>query len=62
MKVTSSINTRIGVSLFSPIDAPLAPLNRETLYGGSDQGYTGYAILRSIEPHASFSEKEKDWR
>jgi hypothetical protein len=27
------------------LDAPLLPVNRETLYGGSEQGYTDYPIL-----------------
>ena len=27
------------------LDAPLAPANRETFYGGADQGYTDYPLL-----------------
>ena len=30
------------------LDAPLAPANRETFYGGAEQGYTDYPILRGM--------------
>ena len=30
------------------LDAPLAPANRETFYGGADQGYTDYPLLRAV--------------
>ena len=29
------------------LDVPLSPLNRETLYGGAEQGYTDYPVLRT---------------
>jgi hypothetical protein len=34
--------------------APLMPANRETFYGGTEQGYTDYPILRVVEPHACY--------
>jgi 2,4-dienoyl-CoA reductase-like NADH-dependent reductase (Old Yellow Enzyme family) len=30
------------------LNAPLAPVNRETLYGGAEQGYTDYPTLRAV--------------
>ena len=33
-------------------DVPLSPLNRETLYGGAEQGYTDYPGLRTVVTHA----------
>jgi hypothetical protein len=32
----------------------LMPANRETFYGGTEQGYTDYPILRVVEPHACY--------
>jgi N-ethylmaleimide reductase len=43
------------------LDAPLMPLNRETLYGGSEQGYTDYPILRVVLPHACYHDPERAW-
>lgn len=34
--------------------APLMPANPETFYGGTEQGYTDYPILRVVEPHACY--------
>jgi N-ethylmaleimide reductase len=34
------------------LDVPLSPLNRETLYGGAEQGYTDYPVVRMVAPHA----------
>jgi len=31
-------------------------IQRETFYGGSDQGYTDYPLLRGVEPHACYCE------
>ena len=42
-------------------NAPLAPLNRDTLYGGAEQGYTDYSILRTVVHHTCFTEKERAW-
>ena len=36
------------------LDAPLMPANRETFYGGAEQGYTDYPILRGVAPHACY--------
>jgi N-ethylmaleimide reductase len=43
------------------LNAPLNPSNRETFYGGGDQGYTDYPVLRTIEPHACYGEQERAW-
>ena len=44
------------------LDAPLNPANRETFYGGSDQGYTDYPLLRGVEPHACYcDDAERAW-
>ncbi|HEX3495758.1 MAG TPA: hypothetical protein VHT02_01055, partial [Methylocella sp.] len=52
-------NPDLVIRLF--LDAPLMPVNRETLYGGSEQGYTDYPILRAITPHACFHDTERAW-
>ena len=37
-------------------------IQRETFYGGSDQGYTDYPLLRGVEPHACYCEDaERAW-
>ena len=43
------------------LDAPLNPANRETFYGGADQGYTDYPMLRGVEPHACYCDGERAW-
>ncbi len=44
------------------LDAPLMPANRETFYGGSEQGYTDYPMLRVVEPHACYEHRlEEAW-
>jgi N-ethylmaleimide reductase len=43
------------------LNAPLAPLNQDTLYGGAEQGYTDYPILRSVVHHACFSDVREAW-
>jgi N-ethylmaleimide reductase len=44
------------------LDAPLAPANRETYYGGADQGYTDYPLLREVEPHACYCDNaDRAW-
>ena len=50
-------NPDLVIRLF--LDAPLMPVNRETLYGGSEQGYTDYPILRAIAPHACYHDSER---
>lgn len=43
------------------LDAPLAPLNQDTLYGGAEHSYTDYPILRSVVHHACFSDVREAW-
>jgi N-ethylmaleimide reductase len=44
------------------LDAPLMPANRETFYGGAEQGYTDYPMLRGVAPHACYEhELERAW-
>jgi N-ethylmaleimide reductase len=44
------------------LDAPLMAPNRQTLYGGAEQGYTDYPILRGVAPHACYEhEPERAW-
>jgi N-ethylmaleimide reductase len=52
-------NPDLVIRLF--LDAPLLPLNRETLYGGGEQGYTDYPILRAVAPHACYRDAERAW-
>lgn len=44
------------------LDAPLMPAHRETFYGGAEQGYTDYPMLRGVAPHACYEhELERAW-
>ena len=43
------------------LDAPLSPLHRETLYGGAEQGYTDYPVLRAVAAHACYADAERAW-
>lgn len=44
------------------VNAPLAPANRETFYGGADQGYTDYPLLRGVEPHSCYcDDADRAW-
>ncbi len=44
------------------LDAPLTPANRETFYGGAEQGYTDYPMLIGVAPHACYEhEVERAW-
>ncbi len=43
------------------LDAPLAAVNQDLLYGGAEQGYTDYPILRGVAPHACYTEAKGDW-
>ena len=52
-------NPDLVIRLF--LDAPLLPVNRETLYGGGEHGYTDYPFLRSVAPHACYRDTERAW-
>jgi len=53
-------NPDLVIRLF--LDAPLMPVHPETLYGGSEQGYTDYPILRGVAAHACYEhEVERAW-
>jgi N-ethylmaleimide reductase len=52
-------NPDLVIRLF--LNAPLAPLNQDTLYGGAEHGYTDYSILRSVAHHACFSDVREEW-
>jgi N-ethylmaleimide reductase len=44
------------------LSAPLNPANRETFYGGADQGYTDYPLLRDVEPHSCYcDDADRAW-
>ena len=43
---------RLALRSLSTQDRPTA--NRETFYGGANQGYTDYPLLRGVEPHACY--------
>ena len=43
------------------LDVPLSPLNRETLSGGAEQGYTDYPVLRTVVTHACHADAERAW-
>jgi N-ethylmaleimide reductase len=43
------------------LDAPLAPADRETFYGGADHGYTDYPVLRAVEAQACYQDKDRAW-
>jgi N-ethylmaleimide reductase len=42
-------------------DAPLNSSNRETYYGGGEQGYTDYPTLRQVDPHACYHDADRHW-
>jgi N-ethylmaleimide reductase len=52
-------NPDLVIRLF--LDAPLTPVNRETMYGGSEQGYTDYPVLGAVAPHACYKDTERAW-
>ena len=52
-------NPDLVVRLF--LDAALMPLNPETLYGGLEQGYTDYPMLRAVAPNTCFSDVDRAW-
>jgi N-ethylmaleimide reductase len=43
------------------LDAPLNPANRETFYGGGEQGYTDYPLLRATVRHTCYEDAERLW-
>jgi N-ethylmaleimide reductase len=43
------------------LGAPLATANRETFYGGGEEGYTDYQLLRSVKPDVCYREHERAW-
>jgi N-ethylmaleimide reductase len=43
------------------LDAPLAQLDRETLYGGGERGYTDYPAIRGVSPDICFKDRERSW-
>jgi N-ethylmaleimide reductase len=52
-------NPDLLIRLF--LDAPLMPVNRDTLYGGSEQGYTDYPILQAVAPKPCYRDTENAW-
>jgi N-ethylmaleimide reductase len=52
-------NPDVVIRLF--LGARLAPANRETFYGGGEEGYTDYRVLRSVEPAACYRDHERNW-
>ena len=52
-------NPDLVIRLF--LDAPLMPVNRDTLYGGSEQGYTDYPILQAVAPKPCYRDAENAW-
>ncbi len=52
-------NPDLVIRLF--LDAPLMPVNRDTLYGGSEQGYTDYPILQRVAPKPCYRDTENAW-
>jgi N-ethylmaleimide reductase len=43
------------------LDAPLMAVDRDTLYGGGEAGYTDYPTLRAVAPNTCFRDKERAW-
>jgi N-ethylmaleimide reductase len=43
------------------LDTPLMPVNRDTLYGGGEAGYTDYPMLRTVAPDTCFRDRERAW-
>jgi N-ethylmaleimide reductase len=43
------------------LGARLAMANRETFYGGGEEGYTDYQVLRSAEPEPCYQDHERAW-
>ncbi|MGI8568145.1 MAG: hypothetical protein ACR2KT_03190 [Methylocella sp.] len=43
------------------LDAPLLEVNKDTLYGGTEEGYTDYPVLRAVAASACFRDHERAW-
>jgi N-ethylmaleimide reductase len=43
------------------LGARLAMANHETFYGGGEEGYTDYQVLRSAEPEPCYQDHERAW-
>jgi N-ethylmaleimide reductase len=52
-------NPDLVIRLF--LGARLAVANRETFYGGGEEGYTDYQVLRSAEPDVCYQDHERAW-
>jgi N-ethylmaleimide reductase len=52
-------NPDLVIRLF--LGARLATANRETFYGGGEEGYTDYQVLRSAEPDVCYQDHERAW-
>jgi N-ethylmaleimide reductase len=52
-------NPDLVIRLF--LDARLAMANRETFYGGGEEGYVDYPVLRSAKPDVCFQDHERAW-
>jgi N-ethylmaleimide reductase len=52
-------NPDLVIRLF--LGARLAVANRETFYGGGEEEYTDYHVLRSAEPDACYQDHERVW-
>ncbi len=52
-------NPDLVIRLF--LGARLAVANRETFYGGGEEGYTDYQVLRSAEPEPCYQDHERAW-
>jgi N-ethylmaleimide reductase len=52
-------NPDLVIRLF--LGARLAVANRDTFYGGGEEGYTDYPFLRSPEPDVCYQDQERAW-
>ena len=52
-------NPDLVIRLF--LGARLVMANRETFYGGGEEGYTDYQVLHSAEPVACYQDHERAW-
>src|SRR5262249_39679892 len=52
-------NPDLVIRLF--LGARLTVANRETFYGGGEEGYTDYQVLRSTEPDTCYQDHERAW-
>jgi N-ethylmaleimide reductase len=43
------------------LGAPLATANHDTFYGGGEEGYTDYQLLRSVKPDICYRAHERAW-